>query len=464
MCLKFRISCFEFLSNGMAKLAIETTNMVITYNKGKSNEFNALNNVNVEIYPREYIILFGPSGCGKSTLLYTMLGGVPPASGHMFVQGEDIYAYSPAEMNEYQQSTIGIVYQQFNLISSISVLDNVALPMIFLGISLKERNERASQLLRRFGIPQRLEDKLPTMMSGGQQQRVAVARALINDPNILLADEPVGNLDSISAEHVMDSFQDINEIDRKTVILVTHDAKYLPYAHRVFYMRDGLLRRVVVNPEKKQVKHVKPGETIVTEIEQLARLYPYAEPMELKVKSVVNFVTQTIGFSQLENLERAVLHVLKGGMNADMFAEYLGRSIANGGVGLAAEEVKSIVAQVFGMMRYAKDVQRFREEVHQDSLFLHQQKFIDRLLEYLTEEVGVHSSNAQLKLLREAVADRVGGIINGDEFGQKLELTPEMGGAEYDTRTAHRISRYLEKLIAQGGYIIRPNELEGAHS
>src|SRR6185503_14514331 len=302
----------------MAKTAIHTDSMVIVYNKGKANEFNALNNINVEIFPPEYIILFGPSGCGKSTLLYTMLGGVPPNKGHMYVMGEDIYAYTPAEMNRYQQAIIGIVYQQFNLITSISVLDNVALPMIFLNKSVQERNARGRELLRRFGIPPRLEDKTPVMMSGGQQQRVAVARSLINDPQILLADEPVGNLDSISAEHVMDSFQEINERDRKTVILVTHDAKYLPYAHRVFYMRDGKLRRVVVNPEKKQVKHVKPGETIVTEIEQLARLYPYAEPVELKVKSVVNFVTQTVGFQQIARLEKAVLHVLKGDMDEEM--------------------------------------------------------------------------------------------------------------------------------------------------
>src|SRR3954471_4272280 len=307
----------------MAKIDIRTDKMVITYNKGKSNEFNALDNVNIEIYPREYIILFGPSGCGKSTLLYTMLGGIPPESGHMYVKGEDIYAYTPLEMNEYQQTTIGIVYQQFNLISSISVLDNVALPMLFLGKSIPERNARGSELLRRFGIPERLENKLPTFMSGGQQQRVAVARALVNDPEILLADEPVGNLDSISAEHVMESFRDINEKDRKTVILVTHDAKYLPYAHRVFYMRDGLMRRIVLNPEKTQVKRTRPGETIVTEIEQLARMYPYAEPVELKVKSVVNFVTQDIGFSQLQRLENAILFVLKGTMNDQMFAEFL---------------------------------------------------------------------------------------------------------------------------------------------
>jgi putative ABC transport system ATP-binding protein len=163
----------------MAKTSIRTDKMFITYNKGKSNEFKALQDVNVEIYPREYIILFGPSGCGKSTLLYTMLGGIPPSDGNMFVQNEDIYAYTPAELNRYQQTTIGIVYQQFNLISSLSVIDNVALPMLFLGIEPKARLARAAQLLRRFGVPERVENKLPVEMSGGQQQRVAVARALI---------------------------------------------------------------------------------------------------------------------------------------------------------------------------------------------------------------------------------------------------------------------------------------------
>ena len=137
----------------MAKPALEADGLVITYNKGKPNEFNALKNICVQIFPREYIILFGPSGCGKSTLLYTMLGGVPPAGGHMYVRGEDIYAYTPAEMNAYQQTTIGIVYQAFNLLMSISVLDNVALPRLFLGQPPSERNARASILLRLSWLP-----------------------------------------------------------------------------------------------------------------------------------------------------------------------------------------------------------------------------------------------------------------------------------------------------------------------
>lgn len=448
----------------MAKAAVHADDMVITYNKGKANEFNALDHIEAEIYPREYIILFGPSGCGKSTLLYTILGGIPPEGGHMMVRGEDIYAYTPAELNQYQQSTIGIVYQQFNLISSISVLDNVALPMIFLDRGVRERNERARVLLRRFGIPDRLEDKLPTMMSGGQQQRVAVARALVNDPEILLADEPVGNLDSISAEHVMDSFQEINEKDRKTVILVTHDAKYLPYAHRVFYLRDGKMRRIVVNPEKEQIKRTKPGETIVTEIEQLARLYPYAEPIELKVKSIVNFATQSIGFLQLERLEKAILWVLKGSMDESMFRAYLTKSISDGGVGMHEKEAQEVARKVFVLMHYSHDVQRYRDGVNQDNLFMHQQKFIDRLFDFLTEETGLSISKQQSDFLRSSIAERVGGIITAEDFEERLALPVDMGGLAFTEDVAWRTARYLEKLIAQGGYVIHANELLGAHS
>lgn len=448
----------------MSKVDIHIDDLVITYNKGKANEFNALQHVNAEIYPREYIILFGPSGCGKSTLLYTMLGGIPPEGGHMWIKGEDIYAYTPQEMNEFQQNVIGIVYQSFNLIMSISVLDNVALPRLFLNRPPAERNPRASELLRRFGIPERLEDKLPMMMSGGQQQRVAVARALVNDPEILLADEPVGNLDSISSHHVMESFREVNEIDRKTFILVTHNAAHLPYAHRVFYMRDGVLRRIAVNPEKRQIKRVKPGETIVTEIEQLIRLWPYLEPIELKVKSVINFATQEIGFTEIERLEKWMLEVLKGTLDEHMFFEFLTRPYMSGGLGMGDEKAKIMVKRVFDLLGHSRDVQKFRELRDQDGRFIQQQKYVDRLIEYIEEEVGVRPTGAQLGILKQMIGERAGGIINIQEFEERLILPFEMGGVAFKEREGYQIARYLEKLIAQGAYIIRRNELAGAHS
>ena len=262
----------------------------------------------------------------------------------------------------------------------------------------------------------------------------------------------------------MDSLETINSKDRKSVILVTHDAKYLPYAHRVFYMRDGVLRRIVVNPEKEQIKRVKPGETIVTEIEQLARLYPYAEPIELKVKSVVNFATQTVGFSQLERLEKAVLQVLRGFMDDEMFYDFLVRPLKNGGIGMHVDESKTIARRVFALMRYSREVQRFREQMHEDSMFMNQQKFVDRLLEFIIEEVGLKLDQKQLAVLQQGIAERVGGIINGDDFFERLTLPIPLGGVALTAEEGFQISRYLEKLIAQGGYVIRANELLGAHT
>ncbi len=448
----------------MAKIDIHINDLVITYNKGKANEFNALQHVEAEIYPREYIILFGPSGCGKSTLLYTILGGIPPEGGHMWIKGEDIYAYTPDEMNEYQRNIIGIVYQSFNLIMSLTVLDNVALPRLFLGRPPQERNPRASELLRRFGIPERLENKLPMMMSGGQQQRVSVARALVNDPEILLADEPVGNLDSISAHHVMESFREVNEIDRKTVILVTHNAAHLPYAHRIFYMRDGVLRRVAVNPAKTQIKRLKPGQTIVTEIEQLNRLWPYLDPIDLKVKSIINFATQDIDFNQLERMEGIVAEVIKGNLDEEMFYRKLVTRNAEGGIGMHDEVARLMAKRVFSLLENSMAVQKFRETINEDDRFMHQHKYIERIMEYLDHEIGVPVSPEQRKVLQIAIGERVGGLTNKDDFEQKLGLPFHLDGAAFKEVDAYMISRYLEKLIAQGAFKIQRNELAGAHS
>jgi len=442
----------------MAKPIISARDMEITYNIGKSNEFKALQHMTADIYEREYIILFGPSGCGKSTFMYSIFGGLPPSDGNMYVKEDDIYAYSPEEMVNYQRSVVGIIYQQFNLISSISVLENVALPRLFMGKATSERNTRASQLLRRFGINEKIEKKVPVNLSGGQQQRVAVSRSLVNNPEILLADEPVGNLDSISADQVMGALDEINAKDRKTVILVTHDAKYLPYAHRVFYMKDGGLRRIVANPEKEQVKRVKPGETIVTEIEQLARLYPYSEPLELKVKSIVNFLTQNLSFTQIELIEKAILKILDGKMDKEMFYKLLVKPLHSGGVGLLPYEARRMSEKMIKLFEQSQDVRRFREKSKNDNMFFYQQKFIDRLKTYIIEEHNLKISEQQSKILDSAIAERIGGIITRENFDQRLILPFDMGGAEFDERVAEGITRYLEKLIAQGGYIIKAKE------
>jgi putative ABC transport system ATP-binding protein len=432
----------------MSEPIIRTKNLEVTYNIGQSNEFRALHGETLEIYPQEYIILFGPSGCGKSTLLYTILGALPPSNGLLTVKGENPYAYSAERMVTFQQETIGIIYQSFNLIPSLNVLDNVALPMIFAGVSPAEREKRANELLKQFGVDF-VAKKLSSMLSGGQSQRVAVARSLINDPEILLADEPVGNLDSISAEQVMDMLADINERGKKTVILVTHDARYLPYAHRVFYVRDGRLEREVANPEKSQIKKTIGARALVTEIEKLSRLYPYDSQDALRVKSIVNFLTQEMTFDQVERLESSIKLIMGGRIDLSDFYLRLTMGYNEGGVGIAQKIAQEMTEKMRRIYDQSVDIQRYRREVsHND--YSSQRKLIEKIRMYLMDEYRGQVTHEQVKRLEDAISSRISGIIQKDDFQRKLETPLEEGGLKIDRPDARHMTLYLEKLIAQG--------------
>jgi putative ABC transport system ATP-binding protein len=210
------------------------------------NEIQVLNGVNLEIYSGEYIIFFGPSGSGKSTILNTICGLEPPTSGEVVVRGENIAKFNNKQIAKYRRDKIGIVFQQFNLIKSFRVWENVAFTLTNDGDSLKTRRERSISLLGLLGLS-KFVDRLPTELSGGQQQRVAIARALATNPWIIIADEPTGNLDSKSANDVMTVLRILNKKSRRTIIMVTHNPDYLSEADRVFYVKDGLIDRIQVN-------------------------------------------------------------------------------------------------------------------------------------------------------------------------------------------------------------------------
>ena len=230
---------------------IEVKKLNVVYFPGKNNEVHALKDISLEIYPGEFIIFFGPSGCGKSTLLYSISGLETNISGDVLVEGQNLPTMTKKQHEVFHQKTIGMVFQAFYLIPSLSVLQNIALPQMALNAGTAAREERAVKLMERFGIAAQA-GKLPQELSGGQQQRVALCRSLMNDPEILFADEPVGNLDSKSSEEVMKLLRELNDRDKKTVILVTHDPSHLHNAHRVFYMRDGQLVRQQENTEAQR--------------------------------------------------------------------------------------------------------------------------------------------------------------------------------------------------------------------
>lgn len=433
----------------MAKPLITCRNLDITYNRGKSNEFKALANVNTDIYEGEYIILFGASGSGKSTLMYAMQGSLPPSGGTMLIGGDDIYSYPPGERVFFQRYVMGIIFQSFNLIGSLSVLDNVALPQIFANMDKSTRERRAQMLLDRFGVGQ-VSHKLPSMLSGGQQQRVSVARSMVNDPKILLADEPTGNLDSISTQQVMDKIDEINTFDKRTIIMVSHNAAHLQYAHRVYYLKDGLVVREVVNPQRKQIKNVKEGETIVTELEQLARLFPYDSVDMLRVRSMVNYLTQSLTFDQLVRLEHAVMQLMKGKISQKNFAAVLSRKYEDGGVNLDRKTSEHMGREAAKIMEQADDIRRFRSHNKSDAAFFEQHKFAERLKEYLVQSHSIHLSEKQESRVSELIADRVTGVSNEDDFHTLVESKDKRHGLGLPELVADDVTRYLEKLIAQG--------------
>lgn len=433
----------------MPEPIIKIKDMSIVYNKGKENEFRASDGINMEIYPYEYIIFFGPSGCGKSTTLYSILGILPPTDGVVLVKGENVYSYDSDDMVRYQTKVIGIMYQAFYLIPSISIVDNVALPQIFEGIPPAQRRTRALELLRRFGIDKQA-DKMPDALSGGQIQRVSVARSLVNDPEIILADEPVGNLDSTSADAVMNTLAEINEKDKKTVILVTHDAKYLPYAHRVFFMKDGKVTRIAPNPEKKQIAKVDKQKTLVTEMEQLVKVHPYLTPPELKVKSIINFLTQDITFEQLDRLEKITKMMLERTIDRTRFYKTVELSFEEGGVGLP--EGRSIVMadRIEKILKQSEDVTRYRRRQTEGTFFDNEDGLVRRLLSYLLEEHGKTIESIQKSRLKEAIRDRISGLIKKDEFEERLLKSKKEGGAGFNKKTTDSLTRYFEKLLFQG--------------
>lgn len=200
-------------------------------------EVQALRGLDIEVRQGDFVAVMGPSGSGKSTAV-NMIGCLDiPTHGKVFLKGKDISKLSESELAHVRGRLIGFVFQQFNLIPTLTALENVMLPMVFQGGNAEERKKRAEKLLSIVGLADRIHHK-PTELSGGQQQRVAIARALSNDPEVILADEPTGNLDQKTGREIIQMLVDLHQ-KKKTIIMVTHDKDVAEYAHRVELLMDG---------------------------------------------------------------------------------------------------------------------------------------------------------------------------------------------------------------------------------
>ena len=223
---------------------IETHNISKRYIMG-SEVIEALKSVTISVNKGEYVAFMGPSGSGKSTLMNIVGCLDTPTAGRYILNGQDVSDMSENALAEVRNKEIGFVFQTFNLLPRQTALENVALPLIYAGYSKADRTEKAMQALRNVGLENRAHHR-PNELSGGQRQRVAVARALVNDPSILLADEPTGNLDTNTSYEIMDLFDQIHS-KGNTIIMVTHEEDIAQYAHRIVRLRDGLVESDIVN-------------------------------------------------------------------------------------------------------------------------------------------------------------------------------------------------------------------------
>ena len=221
----------------MTESIIKLDNVWRTYKLGKT-ELHALRGLSLEIFPGDFVAIMGSSGSGKSTLLNIIGCLDSPTKGKVYLKGKDISAMSESQLSQFRGKILGFVFQEFNLLSNLTAIENVMLPMIFQGTPQEKRKERAKEIL----VSVDLEDRIfhePGELSGGERQRVAIARAFANGPEVIIADEPTGNLDSITGKKIMEVLTDFHKKEGKTVIVVTHDAKIADYAEKIINIQDG---------------------------------------------------------------------------------------------------------------------------------------------------------------------------------------------------------------------------------
>jgi putative ABC transport system ATP-binding protein len=220
--------------------AVKTVSLVRHYKLGRS-VIPAVDGISLAARRGEFIALLGASGSGKSTLLNLMAGLDRPDSGVIEIEGQDLASLSSEELAQYRRHTVGMVFQSFNLVPNMTLYENVELPMLFAETPRRERKQRAIEALSRVGLSGRMQHR-PSEMSGGEQQRAALARALVNQPKVLLADEPTGNLDSRTGTEIMDLIAGLNQTLQMTVVMVTHERPLAErYAHRLIFLGDGKL-------------------------------------------------------------------------------------------------------------------------------------------------------------------------------------------------------------------------------
>ncbi len=432
----------------MAKTLIRLKDINLTYNKGKSNAYQALFDIDLEIEKNSFVIIFGPSGCGKSSLLNIISGLEIPDSGEAYVDDKNLYKLKPKDKVKFHRKTIGMIFQSYNLIPTLSVLDNVTIPQIFLGINKKKREEMAFKLLDRFGIKEHAH-KIPTELSGGEQQRIGIARAIINKQPILLADEPVGNLDSKSAGNVMKILSNLNRNEGKTIIMVSHNPDNIVWGDHIIYMKDGK----IVNQEFRDARgdgiKNKTEEDSISRLENLFRNFQGLSKEQIrllitpmKAKILTRSLLIDLDEKQVNALEDAVRQRILNAITSEELYKRLDVSEEEGGLDLDARTAKKISRKVESLIAIAHMVSTANESPIDEKTEL--------VLKYLLTQKDINVKMEHLEKIRELVKHRLLNKIDRDKFKEMLDLPERLGGVGLNRRMAKKISKRMNLILMVG--------------
>lgn len=432
----------------MADPIIQVDKLKVIYNQGKSNEVRSLFDVNVKIYPKEYVIIFGPSGCGKSTLLYSMSGLQAPTEGDVTIEGKRISQMTKKEKVELHQIGIGMVFQAFYLIPSLTILDNICLPKVFRGESKSKRDEEGIKLLHRFNIIEQ-SNKFPSQLSGGQKQRVSIARSLINNPQIIFADEPVGNLDSVSSENVMRIFKELNEIDKKTIVLVTHNAGHLHYADRVIYVKDGKVIKEEVNKEKRPEEALKEKipnikyEELSNELKLLMRTFKNLTLDQVgsllipfKTSQLMSHILSELNQEQINPATAYLKEFLFNNIDINTLAKNLDLGYEKGGAGWNSQRVRNFIQRVQDITHMSKIIAKKEKTKAAKEL----STYLISLFKLKLDDKAKNRFESFLKLRIDNKTDRT-------ELQKGLDAPKALGGVGFYRSTAERISNEVEIIM-----------------
>lgn len=420
---------------------IELKDINFYYDFNKPTQTQVLKHINLEINKGDYVVFFGPSGCGKTTLTY-LLGGIETekdGSGEIFVDNKDIRKLSKDELASFRQKDIGIIFQQFNLIPSLNVIDNVALPMTFMGVNKKDRMIEAQKILVRLGL-EKYAKRFPQELSGGQQQRVGIARALSNNPPIILADEPLGSLDSENAEHVLKFLKELNEVDGRTIIMVTHQAWSVRDATKIVYLKDGTILKVGESVETITSTEKPISPRLFKEV------YKDLTKDEIRIKILANLLLRGFSSEEVKRFEFFLEERLSSKINSEIFLNFLNTPFHKEGVGLwkkKAEKISALTEDLLQHKQETNDIYLELEKNKETPLYEAVEKFISWIL----KEYNGKLKEPERKCLHTAVENYMRNVITLSEFNTVLNAPKSQSGVGLSMRSTQHISEKLEEAL-----------------